>query len=91
MADEIKVWSIGESSELYAARSEEEVKRYYTELVGEEDAAEAFEDLFELVAEGGGLDAKHEYDNDGKKELLSFRQLIEMNGPAPTQISTSYD
>jgi hypothetical protein len=91
MTEEVKVWSIGESSELYAAHSEEEVKRYYTELVGEEDAAEGLKCHFELVAEGDGLDDEHEYDDEGVKKTLSFHQLIAMNGPVPTQISTSYN
>lgn len=32
MADEIKVWSIGESSELYAAHSGDELRAFYKEL-----------------------------------------------------------
>ena len=85
---EIKVWSIGESSELYAAHSEEEMRSYYAELVGEEEAAEALASHFEEVPD---LDAECEYDDDGVKKWLSYRQLIEMNGPVPTQISTSYN
>lgn len=30
----LKVWSIGEESELFAVRSEKEVREFYVELVG---------------------------------------------------------
>lgn len=89
--EDLKVWSIGENTELYAAHSEEEVKKYYRELVGDEEAEEAFADHFELVAEGESLDEEAEYDCDGEKKMVSFRQLIQMNGPVPTMVSTSYN
>lgn len=88
MSDEkIRVWSIGEDSELFAAHSEEEVRSYYTDMVGNADAEQAFDDHFEELPD---LDLAHEYDNDGKKEILTLRELIEMNAPPPCQISTSY-
>lgn len=91
MNEDIKVWSIGEDSELFAGHSEEEVKRFYTTLVGEDDALQAIEDHFELVAEGESLNDEHEYNCDGAKRMLSFRQLIELCGSMPMQISTSYN
>src|ERR1017187_5068648 len=73
---EIKVWSIGEESELFAAHSEAEVRSFYSKQVGEPGAAEALADHFEEVASGDSLDDEREYDCDGVKKMLSFRQLI---------------
>ena len=42
MKNNLRVWSIGEESELFAAHSEKEVRAFYTELVGEKEAKEAF-------------------------------------------------
>lgn len=85
---EVKVWSVGEDSELYAAKYEQELRAYLEETLGKEDAAEAFAAHFEEVTD---LDEEREYDDDGQKKWLSYRQLIAMNGPVPTQISTSYN
>lgn len=85
---EVKVWSVGEDSELYAAKSEQELRAYLDETLGKEDAAEAVAAHFEELTD---LDDEREFYCDGEVKWLSYRQLIAMNDPAPTQISTSYN
>lgn len=86
--ENVRVWSIGESSELFAAHSEEEMRNYYTKMVGKGDAERAFADHFE---EQTDFESAYEYDDEGKKALLTLRDLINMNAPAPCQISSSYN
>lgn len=85
--DELHVYHIGEYGEVFAARSEQEAKDYYTEMVGDkEEAEEAFNFEFTEITD---IDTPIVMNMDGEKERLSWRQLAEMTG-VPSQLSTTY-
>lgn len=86
----LKVWSIGEESELFAARSEEEVRAFYTELVGQDEATEAFESDFTER----DLAEEREFDFDGVKKTMTLAELlrnVHAHTDMPNQVSTSYN
>ena len=88
--DKKKVCSIGEESELFAARSEKEVREFYVELVGQDDAAEAFESDFTER----DLAEEWEFDFDGVRKTMTLAELlrdIHAHTAMPNQVSTSYN
>lgn len=87
----VHIWRIGaDRTEFYAAHSEEEMRRYYIEQVGPEQAAEDFLDCFEEVPTPQ-LDKEFDYDEDGVMVRMTLRKLIAHDCVLPTQISTGYN
>lgn len=87
----VRVWCIGpDGTELYAAHSEEELKAYYTKLVGKEqaeaDIAESFSELSQ-----SDLDTEIDWvDSCGNKIRTTYRKEAEAS-LLPTQIATGYN
>jgi hypothetical protein len=88
MSDTIRVWQIGpDGTEYFAARSEEEMRAYYTL---QSDTAE--EDLRDHFEEVENMDAEFDFDDDGEKKRMTWRKLAEEHlGCLPCQISTGYN
>lgn len=85
----MKLFMIGEHSEIYAASSESEMRKYFVELVGEEEAESSIADLFEEIPESL-FDKEFKYDDDGKIRTTTWRK--ELKGvDEPTQMSTGYN
>ena len=88
----IRVWQIGpDGTECFAGHSEEEVERYYREMLGERDREQADEDLSQHFTEVTNLDEQFEFDDDGEKKWITFRQLAEIPEKLPCQISSGYN
>ena len=86
----LKVWSIGEESELFAGRSKAEVRKFYIEMVGKEEAMEAFQSEFTEHS----LDEARTFDLDGVKKTMTLAELlrdVHAETKMPNQISTSYN
>lgn len=87
----IRVWQIGpDGTEYYAAHSEEEMKRFYRQLLGPRDKAIADDDLSLYFEEVTDLDEEFDFNDDGEKTKTTWRKLAESSGELPTQISTGY-
>jgi hypothetical protein len=85
----VRVWQIGpDGTEYYAAHSEEEMKQWYRENVGDESAEGDLRDYFEEVTD---LDAEFDFNDDGEKTRTTWRKLAEDQAHLPTQISTGYN
>lgn len=86
MSEEIHVYCIGsDGTEIYAAHSEEEMKAWYRELVGEETATEDLADYFEEITD---IDTKFQFNDDGETVAATWRELA-MRGDIPAQLSTT--
>lgn len=85
----MKLFRIGEHSEVFAANSADEAKSFYRSLVDDDEAAEAFNDLFEEIP-AAELNAAFEWTNDdGEKTMTTWRKQIE-GVDAPCQVASSY-
>jgi hypothetical protein len=88
----IRVWQIGpDGTEYYAAHSEEEMKRYYRNVLGPRDRETAEDDLIHHFEEVENLDEEFEFDDDGEKATTTWRKLAESGAALPCQISTGYN
>lgn len=86
----VRVWQIGpDGTEYYAARSEEEMKAYYRQIVGDDESCD--EDLRDHFEEVKDLDAEFDFNDDGEKTRTTWRKLAEDQAHLPTQISTGYN
>jgi hypothetical protein len=87
----IRAWIIGlDGTEVYVAHSEEEMRQYYTDLVGAEDAAEDLAKNFTEIPQDQmdeELNFKQENPVTGKVETVTttYRKLAE-EGDIPSQI-----
>lgn len=87
----VRVWCIGsDRTEFFAAHSEEEMRQYYTRMVGKSQAEEDFAEYFTEVPEAV-LDVEIELDDDGKKLMTTWRKQADSATIIPTQISTGYN
>ena len=90
MTEAVRLWRIGESSEVYAAHSEEQVKAYMTKILGEEEARGCIADLFEEIPESD-FDIELPWtDENGIKSKSTWRRQIAEYKTIPCQISTGY-
>ncbi len=86
----LRLWRIGwGGTELYAALSEEDVRRHYMEQVGEGQAEEDFAGGFEEVT-GEALATPFEYNDGGVKVTTTWRQVLDGLTAAPAQVSSGY-
>ena len=85
----IKVFCIGpDETEYYAANSKEELRQYYIQLVGAQQAEEDFANFREIPK--SELDVEFEFNDDGVKRRTTWRKEI-AGAKVPCQISTGYN
>jgi len=92
----IRAWVIGcDGTEVYVAHSEEEMRQYYIELVGEADAAEDLAAHFTEIPQDQ-MDVERNFSEENpetgkfEKVLTSYRKLA-LEGEIPGQILSSYN
>lgn len=92
MPEIIRVWCIGpDRTEYYAARSEAEMREYYTALVGKETASEDFADYFEEVTDEE-LDYEFDFQDEERGAIkTTWRKEAALYSELPVQIGTSYN
>ena len=84
----IRVWQIGpDGTEYYAAHSEEEMRKWYTETVEPDIGDNDLRDYFEEVTD---IDKEFDFMDDGEVKRMTWRKLAEECGELPCQLSTGY-
>lgn len=86
----VHVWQIGpDGTEYFAAYSEEEMRTWYRECVGDDERRkDDLRDYFEEVAD---LDTEFEFNDDGIRITTTWRKIAESEPQLPAQISTDYN
>jgi hypothetical protein len=88
---QVRVWCIGaEKTEYYAAYSEDEMREFYSEMVGSKHAEADFAACFEEVP-ASELDVEFELVEQGKHVKTSWLKLIALHESFPALIKTGDD
>jgi len=91
--EDIRVWCIGpDGTEYYAAHSEAEMRQFYIEMVGKEQAEEDFAADFTEVPSSKLDEEFDELDESGKViGRTTWRKRIAVETRIPTQIASGYN